>query len=271
MAFRERVERLVGMFEGGGEEIETDFNLSGGEAQGRAEAEGAGSAREQEESATEGEVDQEVAEPGGGLAVLVDLDADHEAEAADFVDDRVAGGEVEKAGLELPTSAKGVGHVFGGDEGESFEGGRAGDGVAAECGSVAAGGPIHDAGGGDDRAQGEAVGDSLGQAEDVGVDAPVFAGEELAGASEAGLNLVDHEQNAVFIAEPAEAGEEGVGGDEIAALALDGFDENGGELVRGTEGAEEGADAFEVTVAGVMDFGEEGAKAAALDGFGGCQ
>ena len=61
-------------------------------------------------------------------------------------------------------------------------------------------------------------------------DGGVIEGPPLAGAAHAGLNLVGHQTDAVVVADFTQAPEEGVGGHGVAALALDGFDEDGGHL-----------------------------------------
>ena len=57
-----------------------------------------------------------------------------------------------------------------------------------------------------------------------GVDARPFIGEELAGAADAGLHLVEDEQQAVLVAERAELAQELAGDEADAALALDRLD-----------------------------------------------
>ena len=53
----------------------------------------------------------------------------------------------------------------------------------------------------------------------------------LAGPPGAGLDLVGDEQDAVLVADPAQALEEAVLGDDVAALALDRLDDDRGDLV----------------------------------------
>jgi hypothetical protein len=57
--------------------------------------------------------------------------------------------------------------------------------------------------GGKAGAEREAAADALGDRHDVGRDARPFMGEELAGAADAGLDLVEDQQQAVFVAELA--------------------------------------------------------------------
>ena len=51
----------------------------------------------------------------------------------------------------------------------------------------------------DEGAQRPAVGDALGHGHDVGLDAEVLDGEQLAGAPEAALHLVGDEQDALVV------------------------------------------------------------------------
>ena len=69
----------------------------------------------------------------------------------------------------------------------------------------------------------------LGHRHDVGHDAGVLEAEPLAGAAEAGLDLVDHQQQAALVAQLADAAEVlGVGGYD-AALALHGLEQHRGD------------------------------------------
>ena len=59
------------------------------------------------------------------------------------------------------------------------------------------------------RAEREAAADALGDGHDVGRDAAVLVGEELAGATDAGLHLVEDQQQAVLVADRAQPAQEG--------------------------------------------------------------
>ena len=59
----------------------------------------------------------------------------------------------------------------------------------------------------------------------------MLAGEQRAGAGEAGLHLIGDEDDAVRAAPLHERGEEAVGGNDEAALALDGLDDDRGEVL----------------------------------------
>ena len=73
--------------------------------------------------------------------------------------------------------------------------------------------------------------DALGGEQDVGLDAPVLDRPHLAGPPGARLDLVGDEQDPVLVADRAEALEEAVLGDDVAALALDRLDDDRRDLV----------------------------------------
>ena len=80
-------------------------------------------------------------------------------------------------------------------------------------------------GGGQHGAQREAAADALGHRHDVGGDAHPFMGEELAGAADAGLDLVKDQQQALVIADLAQGAQEFGRNRMHAALALQGLDD----------------------------------------------
>ena len=151
---------------------------------------------------------------------------------------------------------------------------------------MGAGKPVHDLGAGDERRERQAAGNALGDGDHVGGDAGVFDGPPLAGASHAGLDFVDDQQDAVLVADAAEFLEESGGRGKVSAFALDGFDDDGGALFGRKLGAEDpvfdvaggvagvllgigsGGTAIEVGIGGVDDSGHERRKAAALLGLG---
>src|SRR5216683_2799863 len=195
----------------------------------------------------------------------VQLDGDPEAAATDFADVRADN---------LSEAVEEESAEFGGAFGEALfdedlEGGAgdgAGHGVAAEGAAVVA--RAQDA---EDLARGEDCGDGIETAsegfaddEDVGGDALVHVGEELAGAAEAGLDLVGHEEDAVLLADGCGLCEEAVGRDEDAGLSLDGLDEEGAGV--GCDGLAEG---LGVAEGDDLEAGQEGAEAFAVLVVGG--
>ena len=127
---------------------------------------------------------------------------------------------------------------------------------------------------------GKAAADALGDRHDVGRDARPLVGEQLAGAAHAALHLVEDEQQAVLVAQLAQALQELVGADAHAALALHRLDHDGGRLgpdrlLDGLQVAERHeiearrrlAEAFQILlVAGGGDGGERAAVEGALEG-----
>ncbi len=128
------------------------------------------------------------------------------------------------------------GHVLGLHHREHGPGGGGGQRLAAVGGGVVAGleGGGH-LGLGPAGADRHAVAERLGHRDDVGHDAEVLVREPRAGAAEAGLDLVDHEQDPALVAEPADALEVLGGGRVHAALALHRLEQDRGD--RRVEGA----------------------------------
>ena len=71
----------------------------------------------------------------------------------------------------------------------------------------------------------------LAVTDQVRLDAFVLAGEHRSGAGEPGLHLVGDEHDIVLAAPVQQRGQEAVGGNDEAALTLDGFDDHRGEVV----------------------------------------
>ncbi len=78
------------------------------------------------------------------------------------------------------------------------------------------------------RADRHAVAERLGHRDDVGHHTEPLVTEPRAAAAEAGLHLVDHEEDPALVAEPADALEVLGGGGVDAALALHGFEQHRG-------------------------------------------
>ena len=141
-----------------------------------------------------------------------------------------------EAGLRLEATLGGVGDEAALEQVDRREGGGAGDRVAAVRRAVGARPPrLEQVRAGDHGAERHARRDALGSQEDVRLHAPVFDGPHLAGPARARLDLVGDEQDAVLVADVAQALEEAVLGDEVAALALDRLDDDRGDLVGGRE------------------------------------
>ena len=84
--------------------------------------------------------------------------------------------------------------------------------------------------GGEAGADREAAADALGDRHDVGGEAIMFVREELAGARDAALDLVEDQQRAGFVGERAQAGQEFVARGADAALALDRFEQEAADV-----------------------------------------
>src|SRR4029077_4359819 len=179
--------------------------------------------------------------------------ADHEAAAADVADDFELLGPIGHFGEEIVAHGARVLFVLGFDEVHGREGGGYADGIAAEGRAVGAGLPgIHDGASRDEGAEGHAAGDAFGAAKNVRFDAGVFGGPPLAGAAHTGLHFVDHEHDDVLAAEALEFLKEEFWRGDVAAFALDGLDDDGGDFL----GIEEALE--DLSLEGFEDFGATG-------------
>ena len=107
------------------------------------------------------------------------------------------------------------------------------------------------------RAEGHAAGERLGEGGDVGQDAVMLVGEQLAGAAQAGLNLVGDEQRAGGVGEVARGLEKLARDGTDAALALNGLDEDGADF-----GGEFRAEVVDVVEADEFDARHTGMRRA---------
>ena len=82
----------------------------------------------------------------------------------------------------------------------------------------------------EDRAQGKAAADALGDHHHVGAHARPFMGEEPARAPHPALHLVEDHEDPRLVAEVAQALQAGVGKGPDAALALHGLDHDGAHV-----------------------------------------
>ena len=121
----------------------------------------------------------------------------------------------------------------------------------------------HDVLPGDDPGQGQPGGDALGHDQDVRLHVPVLDGEHRAGPSEAGLDLVGDEQDAVLTGDLAEPWQEAGRWHDVAAFAQDGLDDDRGHTVRVDELVERQVElGLPVARAGVGRMGPAGGPVA---------
>ena len=167
------------------------------------------------------------------LLAVVGLDDDgvQETLAAHLLDE----GRLEVAHLLAENLSEAVGilhQAFLLDDLQGGDGDLGGDGVAAEGGTVLAGLDVeHDVVVGQHGAdRHHAATEGLAQNDDVGTHTLVVAGQHLAGAGNAALHLVGHEQNVVFLADVVALLEVALIGDIDARLALDGLQQETSHL-----------------------------------------
>ena len=139
------------------------------------------------------------------LAGHIQLDAQHQAEAADFLDETKMLGEIGEAHAEIAADVDDLREQFVEDV-EEFEGDAAGERSAAEGGSVhAAADRGRGAFIGGDHAQRNAAGHRFGGHHDVGQHGRFehLIREVGSGAADAALDLVEDEQGVVAIGQLA--------------------------------------------------------------------
>src|SRR5712691_7718270 len=180
----------------------------------------------------------------------------------------------------------GVVFVLSFDQIHRCERGGDADGIAAEGRAVRAGLPgVHDAAARDEGAEWHSAGDAFGAAEDVWLDAGMLGGPPLAGTTHAGLHFVDDEHDAVLAADALQFLQEEFWRGDVAAFALDGLDDDGGDFLGIEEALEDlalerfedfGAASFggvavlaavRIRIRDVLDAGEERAETFALGGL----
>ena len=106
-------------------------------------------------------------------------------------------------------------------------------------------------------------GQGLGAGQDVGLDAVMLVGEPLAGPAQAGLDLVEDQQDAPLVAEPADPFEVAGSREVDPPFALDRLDHDGGGLV-----VERGGQGLQVVVRDVREAGDHRLEAGVILGLG---
>src|SRR5437867_9412507 len=196
----------------------------------RGEAERALPGAEQQQAPLERPLHQLVGDLGrrlAGLAILDELDADHQAAATYLADRRVLLLQALRTREQSLTQRRDLGQQLALHDVQRGERRGAAHGVAAERAAVRARLPFHDRLFRDDRADGHAAAEALRREQNVGLDALVLAGEHASGPADAALDLVAHEQDAVAVAQLAQCLEVSGRWHDIAALTLDRLDEDG--------------------------------------------
>ena len=166
--------------------------------------------------------------------ILDELDREHRSEAADVADLRMPLLPLQHPAPNGLADALGtVDEALVLEDVEDGERGRQRDRVA-DVGAAdrAVAGRVHDLRLAEHARERQPGGDRLGDRDQVGLDAVVLDREHPAGAAEAGLHLVDDEDDPVPVADRAHAREELRRRDDEAALALDGLDDDRRDVLR---------------------------------------
>ena len=126
---------------------------------------------------------------------------------------------------------------------------RNADRIPAESRRMRTRNPVHDLGLAHGDAERHSGGNALRHANDVGMHAGVFDGKPFAGAANAALHFVHHQQNAVLVADAAQFLHEDRRSDDVPAFALDRLDKNRRHFFR----REHGLKQFVFDVAGAAE------------------
>ena len=167
-------------------------------------------------------------------ARLAELDRHHRSAPPQVADDRVIAGDRRQPLVHQRTDLPGpAGEVVGVHLLDRTQCGGARDRVAA----VGPAEPtdvdgVHQVGAPGDGRQRQPAGDALGGGHQVGDHALVVGGEPVAGAAEAGLDLVGDEHHVVARAPLRQGRQEAARGHDEPALALDRLDHDAGQVAR---------------------------------------
>ena len=191
----------------------------------------------------------------GRIVAVFDGAAEHQAAPAGRAEARVGMGEVGEALPQLLAPLRGcVGQFMGFVVVEHREGGCRAHRVASVGRCAGAGVALGDGVGRDEGSDGEAVAERFAHGHQVGHDAFVIRREPPAGAAEAGLDLVEDQEDAVVIAESADRRPVPMRRDHDAAVALDGFGDHRGDVA--AVSVEVSSKRFEVAKWQVIDVAE---------------
>src|SRR5450432_3718267 len=206
------------------EDIHRNIRLFARDDERWSDANRAGAAAEEEDALGERSFDDLVAQISAvlfGLLILHDFDADHQPPSAHVADDFVFLRPVRHPLDHVCADLGGVlEQAFFLDHIKRCHGGCDTDGIAAEGGCMRAGDPIHDLRARHGDAERHAGGNALGHANDIRLHSRVLDGDPLAGAADAALDFVYHQQNAVAVANAAQFLHERRRCDDVAAFAL---------------------------------------------------
>src|ERR1039458_8511245 len=186
-----------------------------------------------------GAVDDDVALEHFGDGVLgqiggVEFGGDHQSRSAHIDDIGMAFGQRAQLRLEILADLCDVGEqILFFDVVDNGGGDGAGQRAPAEGGAVHA--RMEGAGyliGAERGAHGNAAGQRLGQGGDVWLNAEVLIGAPLSGAAQAGLNFIGDHQGSRRVGQRARLCEKFLRKRTYAALALNGFEEDGADFIR---------------------------------------
>ena len=169
-----------------------------------------------------------------GVAVFEQLDRDHRAQGTHFADHRVLGLDgLEASHQALAHGLAAVQQVLFFEHFHHRQGCCAGNRATGIGAAQAAWGDgVHVLGLAAHTGQRETARDGFGEGGQVGGNAHLFHGEEGTGTAGTGLHFVGDQQDAVLVAQFAQALHEGFRRDVEAALALHRLDDDGGDITR---------------------------------------
>src|SRR5438552_17064376 len=193
----------------------------------RREANGRSTGAENQQSAPEAFIEDRVTK-----LARSQFNANHQAAAANIDDRRLPLLQALQFRAQVFAELRGIRDIFFFQEPDCFQRGRQTYRISAECRRMSARFPRHDFGTSHRYAERHAGGNAFGDRHDIRMEVEVFEREHLAGAAHTGLDFIRNQENAVLARDLLELRKKIRRRDDVAALTLNGFDEDRRDFAR---------------------------------------